>query len=48
MPSKQHVENEKSGQQGTHEPWKKPGQSSKDPKSNPPQEPRTDKDQKTA
>lgn len=48
MPSKQHVENEKSGQQGTHEPWKKPGQSSQDPNTSPPNEPRTDKDQKTA
>lgn len=48
MPSKQHTENEKSGQQGTHEPWKKPGQSSQDPNIKPPDEPRTDTDQKTA
>jgi hypothetical protein len=48
MPSKQHIENEKSGQQGTNEPWKKPGQTSQDPAIKPPDEPRTDKDQKTA
>lgn len=48
MTSKQHIENEKSGQQGTNEPWKKPGQTSQDPKIQPPDEPRTAKDQKTA
>lgn len=48
MPSKQHIENEKTGQQGTHEPWKKPGQTSQDPNIKPPDEPRTEKDQKTA
>jgi hypothetical protein len=48
MTSKQHIENEKTGQQGTNEPWKKPGQSSQDPNTKPPNEPRTDKDQKTS
>ncbi len=43
MTSKQHIENEKSGQQGTNEPWKKPGQNSQDPTIKPPDEPRTQK-----
>ena len=30
MPTKQHEKNIETGQQGTHEPWKKPGQASQD------------------
>jgi hypothetical protein len=30
MPSEQHEKNIETGQQGTHEPWKKPGQASQD------------------
>lgn len=30
MSTKQHEKNIETGQQGTHEPWKKPGQASQD------------------
>ena len=42
-------DNIKSGQQGTHEPWKRPGQSSQNPEQKPRDPPpRTPEDNKTA
>ena len=42
-------ENEKTGQQGTNEPWKRPGQSSQNPSQKPPQpRPRRDEDNETS
>jgi hypothetical protein len=47
--AKQAEENIKTGQQGTHEPWKRPGQSSQDPAQKPPEpRPRRDTDNSTA
>jgi hypothetical protein len=47
--SKQSEENIKTGQQGTHEPWKRPDQSSQDPAQDPPNpRPRRDSDNSTA
>lgn len=42
-------DNVKTGQQGTNEPWKRPGQSSQNPAQNPPPpRPRRDKDNETS
>jgi hypothetical protein len=42
-------QNEKTGQQGTNEPWKRPGQSSQDSALKPPQpRPRRDEDNETS
>ena len=42
-------ENERSGQQGTNEPWKRPGQSSQNPSDKPPNpRPRREKDNETS
>jgi hypothetical protein len=47
--AKQAEENIKTGQQGTHEPWKRSGQSSQDPAQKPPEpRPRRDTDNSTA
>jgi hypothetical protein len=47
--SKQEQENIDTGQQGTHEPWKRPGQSSQDPAQDPPNpRERRDSDNSTA
>jgi hypothetical protein len=47
--SEQSEQNIKTGQQGTHEPWKRPDQSSQDPSQKPPNaRPRRDRDNSTA
>jgi len=43
MPTKQHEKNIETGQQATHEPWKRPGQSSQE--SSPKVPDKTDRDQ---